>query len=281
MLKGVDKEMKEEVKAYVVTSGKGGVGKTTVTANIGAALALLGYKVVLVDADVGLRNLDLVLGLENKIIFDVSDVIEGRCRSYKQALIKDKRFSQGSLYLLPAPQTKQKEDIEPQAFKNVIQEIKNDFDFIFIDCPAGIEHGFKMSVYAADEAIVVTTPDLSSIRDADRVIATLESLERFSPKLVINRLKKHMVKKSQMLSVEDILETLKIDLLGIIPDDEYITISTNHGEPVVLNKSKPLAKYFINIAKRLVDPSVSIENPFNDSNLIEKIASLVGIRKKL
>jgi len=273
--------MKEEVKAYVVTSGKGGVGKTTVTANIGAALALLGYKVVLVDADVGLRNLDLVLGLENKIIFDVSDVIEGRCRSYKQALIKDKRFNQGSLYLLPAPQTKQKEDIEPQAFKNVIQEIKNDFDFIFIDCPAGIEHGFKMSVYAADEAIVVTTPDLSSIRDADRVIATLESLERFSPKLVINRLKKHMVKKSQMLSVEDILETLKIDLLGIIPDDEYITISTNHGEPVVLNKSRPLAKYFINVAKRLVDPSVSIENPFNDSNLIEKIVSLVGLRKKL
>jgi len=281
MLKGVDGEMNEEVKAYVVTSGKGGVGKTTVTANIGAALALLGYKIVLVDADVGLRNLDLVLGLENKIIFDVSDVIEGRCRSYKQALIKDKRFNQGSLYLLPAPQTKQKEDIEPQAFKNVIQEIKNDFDFIFIDCPAGIEHGFKMAVYAADEAIVVTTPDLSSIRDADRVIATLESLERFSPKLVINRLKKHMVKKSQMLSVEDILETLKIDLLGIIPDDEYITISTNHGEPVVLSKSKPLAKYFINIAKRLVDPSVSIENPFNDSNFIEKIVSLVGIRKKL
>jgi len=187
--------MKENTKAYVVTSGKGGVGKTTVTANIGAALAFLGYKVVLIDADVGLRNLDLVLGLENKIIFDISDVIEGRCRSYKQALIKDKRFTQGSLYLLPAPQTKQKEDIDPQGFKDVVQEIKNDFDFVFIDCPAGIEHGFKMSVYAADEAIVVTTPDLSSIRDADRVIATLESLERFSPKLVINRLKKHMVKK--------------------------------------------------------------------------------------
>ena len=274
--------MKDGVRAYVVTSGKGGVGKTTVTANIGATLAFLGYKVILIDADVGLRNLDLVLGLENKIIFDISDVIEGRCRSYRQALIRDKRFTNGALYLLPAPQTKQKEDIDPEGFRNVVQEMKNDFDFVFIDCPAGIEHGFKMSVYAADDAIVVTTPDLSAIRDADRVIATLESFEgKFSPKLIINRLKKYMVKKSQMLSVEDILETLRVDLLGIIPEDEYITISTNQGEPVVLNKSRPLAKYFMNIAKRLVDPTVPLENPFYEGNIIEKIASLVGIKKKV
>lgn len=264
-------------RSIVVTSGKGGVGKTTITANVGTALALLNYQVVLVDADVGLRNLDLILGLENRIVFDLSDVIENRCRSYKQALIKDKRV--GNLFLLPAPQTKQKEDIPLDKFKELIEEIKQEFDFVIIDCPAGIEHGFKMSANAAEEAIVVTTPDLSSIRDADRVIANLEAMGKNSTKLIINRMKKHMVKKSQMLSIEDILETLNIELLGIIPDDEYITISTNNGEPVVLNKTKPLYKYFNNIANRLVDPSIPIENPFNEGNIFQKFASLVGLKK--
>lgn len=265
-------------RTIVVTSGKGGVGKTTITANIGSALALLNYQVLLVDADVGLRNLDLVLGLENRIVFDLLDVIEKRCRSYKQALIRDKRIN--NLFLLPAPQTKQKEDVPIDKFKELIEEIREDFDFIIIDCPAGIEHGFRISASAAEEAIVVTTPDMSSIRDADRVIANLESMEKKSTKLIINRLKKHMVKKSQMLSIEDIIETLNIELLGIIPDDEYITISTNNGEPVVLNKTKPLFKYFNNIAQRIIDPSIPIENPLNEGNILQKFASLVGIKKK-
>ncbi len=269
--------MEKLKRSIVVTSGKGGVGKTTITANIGAALANMNYGVVLVDADVGLRNLDLVLGLENRIVFDLLDVIENRCRSYKQALIKDKRI--GNLYLLPAPQTKQKEDVPIEKFKELIEEIRNDFDFVIIDCPAGIEHGFKMSAEAAIESIVVTTPDLSSIRDADRVIATLESMEKNPPKLIINRLKKHMVKKSQMLSIEDILETLNVELLGVVPDDEYITISTNNGEPVVLNKTKPLYKYFHNIAQRIIDPQVALENPFNEGNIFQKFASLVGLKK--
>jgi len=265
-------------RSIVVTSGKGGVGKTTTAANIGASLAYLGYKVLLVDADVGLRNLDLVLGMENKIVFDLLDVIEKRCRSYKQAIIKDKRID--NLYLLPAPQTKQKEDIPIDKFKELIDEIKKDFDFVMIDCPAGIEHGFKMSINAAEESIVVTTPDLSSIRDADRVIANIEAAEKLPPKLVINRLKKHMIKKSQMLSIEDILDTLNVELLGIIPDDEYITISTNNGEPVILNKSKTLYKYFLNIANRLLDPSIPIENPLDEGNILKKLALLVGIKKE-
>lgn len=273
----MEKKDKKLQRSIVVTSGKGGVGKTTITANVGASLANLNYQVVLVDADVGLRNLDLVLGLENRIVFDILDIIENRCRSYKQALIKDKRI--GNLYLLPAPQTKQKEDVPIEKFIQLIDEIKQDFDFVLIDCPAGIEHGFKMSAEAAEEAIVVTTPDLSSIRDADRVIANLESMQKKSTKLIINRLKKHMVKKSQMLSIEDILETLNIDLLGIVPDDEYITVSTNNGEPVVLNKNKPLYKYFNNIAQRIIDPSIPIENPFKESNIFQKFANLVGLKK--
>ncbi|MEN3014964.1 MAG: septum site-determining protein MinD [bacterium] len=269
--------MEKLKRTIVVTSGKGGVGKTTVTANIGAILGTMNYQVVLVDADVGLRNLDLILGLENRIVFDLLDVIENRCRSYKQALIKDKRIP--NLFLLPAPQTKQKEDVPIEKFKALIDEIKEEFDFVLIDCPAGIEHGFKMSALAAEEAIVVTTPDLSSIRDADRVIANLESMQKKSTKLIINRVKKHMVKKLQMLSIEDILETLNIELLGIIPDDEYITISTNNGEPLALNKTKPLYKYFHNIAQRIIEPNIPIENPFNQSNLLEKFVSLVGFKK--
>ncbi|MFN3478569.1 MAG: septum site-determining protein MinD [bacterium] len=264
-------------RTIVVTSGKGGVCKTTITANIGGALALLGMNVLLVDADVGLRNLDLVLGLENRIVFDLLDVIEKRCRSYKQAIIKDKRIN--NLFLLPSPQTKQKEDVPLEKFKELINEIREDFDFVIIDCPAGIEHGFKMSAISAEEAIVVTTPDMSSIRDADRVIANLESMEKKSTKLIINRFKKHMVKKSQMLSVEDIIETLNIEILGIIPDDEYITISTNNGEPVVLNKTKPLFKYFNNIAQRIIDPNIPTGNPLEEGNILLKFANLVGIRK--
>lgn len=270
--------MEKLKRTVVVTSGKGGVGKTTITANIGGALALLGMNVLLVDADVGLRNLDLVLGLENRIVFDLLDVIEKRCRSYKQALIKDKRIN--NLFLLPASQTKQKEDVPTEKFKELINEVREDFDFVIIDCPAGIEHGFKMSAMAAEEAIVVTTPDMSSIRDADRVIANLESMEKKSTKLIINRFKKHMVKKSQMLSVEDIIETLNIELLGIIPDDEYVTISTNNGEPVILNRTKPLFKYFNNIAQRLIDPKVPMENPLDEGNILLKFANLVGIKRK-
>lgn len=203
-------------EAIVVTSGKGGVGKTTTSANIGTALALLGKKVCLVDTDIGLRNLDVVMGLENRIIYDLIDVAEGRCR-LNQALVKDKRFDE--LYMLPAAQTKDKNAISPEQVKDIILELKKEYEYIIIDCPAGIEQGFKNAIAGADHAIVVTTPEHAAVRDADRIIGLLESSDVSSPKLVVNRIRPNMVKSGDMLDVEDILQVLNIDLIGIVPED--------------------------------------------------------------
>ncbi|MGL4687382.1 MAG: septum site-determining protein MinD, partial [Fusobacteriaceae bacterium] len=215
-------------KILVVTSGKGGVGKTTTTANLGAGLAMLQKKVLLVDMDIGLRNLDVVIGLENRIVFDLVDVIEGRCKA-KSAMIKDKRCP--SLYLLPAAQSKDKNDVTPEQVKELINSLKEDFDYIILDCPAGIEQGFKNAIIAADEAYVVTTPEVSAVRDADRIIGLLEANDIKNPKLIINRIRMNMVKEGNMLSVEDIVDILAVEIIGIIPDDENIVISTNKGEP--------------------------------------------------
>ena len=235
-------------RRIVVTSGKGGVGKTTTTANVGAALAQRGRRVVLVDADIGLRNLDLVLGLEKRIVFDIVEVVEERCQ-LRQALIRDKRFGEG-LAILPAAQTRDKTAVSENQFAKVIDDLAEICDYVIIDCPAGIEHGFRNAIAGAREAIIVTTPEVSAIRDADRVIGKLN--ERGLPlRLIVNRLRPEMVRSGDMLSVEDVCEILSAELLGIVPDDEEIIDTTNRGEPIVLSGENRLAAIYGKIARRL------------------------------
>lgn len=243
-------------EAIVVTSGKGGVGKTTTTANLGTALALQGKKVCLVDTDIGLRNLDVILGLENRIIYDLVDVIEGRCKIH-QALVKDKRF-EDKLFLLPAAQTTDKNAVHPEQMKALITELKRDYDFILIDCPAGIEQGYKNAVAGADRAIVVTTPEISAVRDADRIIGLLEKEDIEPPKLIINRIKRQLMASGDALDVNDITTHLSIDLLGIVLDDENVISSSNKGEPVVMDPSNNAAIGYRNIARRILGESVPL-----------------------
>ena len=234
-------------RRIVLTSGKGGVGKTTTTANLGAALAKAGKRVVLVDADIGLRNLDLVLGLEKRIVFDLVEVVEGRCQ-LRQALIKDKRFE--SLSILPAAQTRDKTAVSELQFAEVITQLAEMCDYVLIDCPAGIEHGFRNAIAGAAEAIVVTTPEVSAIRDADRVIGKLR--ERGLPlRLLVNRIRPEMVRSGDMMSVEDVCEILSAELVGIVPDDEDVIDTTNRGEPTVLVPDSRLGAIFEKIARRL------------------------------
>ena len=255
-------------RVIVITSGKGGVGKTTTTANIGASLAEKGHKVLLIDTDIGLRNLDVVMGLENRIVYDLIDVIEERCR-ISQALIKDKRCP--NLVLLPAAQIRDKNDVNADQMKELISSPKDSFDYILIDCPAGIEQGFKNAIAAANEAIVVTTPEVSATRDADRIIGLLEAAGIKNPRLVINRLRIDMVKDKNMLSVEDILDILAVKLLGVVPDDENVVISTNKGEPLVYKGDSLAAKAFKNIASRIEGVEVPLLDLDIKMSILEKI----------
>ena len=240
-------------EVIVVTSGKGGVGKTTTTANVGTGLAKLGYSVVLIDTDIGLRNLDVVMGLENRIVYNLVDVVEGNCR-IKQALIKDKKYS--NLFLLPSAQTRDKTSVSPEQMKKLTDELREEFDYIILDCPAGIEQGFKNAIAGADRVVIVTTPEVSAIRDADRIIGLLEANEIKKMELIINRIRMDMVKRGDMMSQEDVVDILAIDLLGIVPDDENIVIATNQGEPLV--GSDCLAgKAYMNICKRILGEEVS------------------------
>ena len=232
----------------VVTSGKGGVGKTTATANLGAALALRGRSVAVVDTDIGLRNLDVVLGLENRIVYDLVDVVEGRCR-LNQALVRDKHTNE--LYLIPAAQTRDKSALKPEHMKELVNDLKERFEYILIDCPAGIEQGFQNAIIAADRAIVVTTPEVSAIRDADRVIGLLEAAELPTPDLVINRIRPGMVKEGDMMDHEDILDLLSVKLIGMVPDDDGIIVSTNKGLPVVHNKKSLSGEAYRRVAARI------------------------------
>ena len=257
-------------KVFVVTSGKGGVGKTTTTANIGTALAMDGHKVVLLDADIGLRNLDLIMGLENRVVYDLVNVIEGKCR-LKQALIKDKRHK--DLYMLPAAQTRDKDAISAEQMKNLCDELRKEFDYILIDCPAGIEQGFKNAIAGADEAIVVTTPDVSAVRDADRIIGLLEANEITEPQLIVNRLRIDMVKNGNMMSVEDIVELLATKLLGVVPDDQEIIITSNKGEPAAMNSKSSIGTAYKNIALRIQGHQVPLMELEPDS-FIKKIKKL-------
>ncbi len=258
-------------EVIVITSGKGGVGKTTTTANIGTGLALLGKNVAIVDADIGLRNLDVVMGLENRIVYDLVDVAEGNCR-LKQALIRDKRYP--TLHLLPAAQTRDKNAVSPEQMKVLCEELKQEFDFVLIDCPAGIEQGFKNAVAGADRAIVVTTPEVSAVRDADRIIGLLYAEGLTAPKLIVNRIRQHMVKKGDMMNIDDIVDILAIDLIGIVPDDEYIVVSTNRGEPAVASADSQAGKAYQNIVQRLMGaevPFLNLDEPQNFWGRMKKI----------
>ncbi len=243
-------------RAIVITSGKGGVGKTTTTANVGAALAKRGRNVVLVDTDIGLRNLDLVLGVEKRIVFDLVDVVEGRCQ-IRQALIRDKRLP--TLALLPAAQTREKEAVGEAHIKRVIDELAEHNDYVLIDCAAGIEHGFRMAIAGAREAIVVTTPEVSAIRDADRVVGKLNAAG-LPLRLIVNRVRPEMVKTGDMLSVDDVCDVLSAELLGIVPDDEDVIDTTNRGEPLALDDSKRVAAIYDKIARRLDGEVVPFTN---------------------
>lgn len=259
-------------EVYVITSGKGGVGKTTTTANLGTALSMAGKKVVLVDADIGLRNLDLVMGLENRVVYDLVNVAEGTCR-LKQALIKDKR--QKELYMIPAAQTRDKDAVSEEQMKQLCEELKKEFDYILIDCPAGIEQGFKNAVAGADKAIVVTTPEVSAVRDADRIIGLLEASGLNEPKLIINRLRPGMVKKGEMMDVDDIIELLAIPIIGVVPDDESIIVTTNKGEPVVMAEKSKTGQAYRNIAKRVMGEQIPLLN-LDDESFLDKFKKLFG-----
>jgi septum site-determining protein MinD len=243
-----EEQQSTQGRVITITSGKGGVGKTTTTANIGAALAALERSVVLIDADIGLRNLDIVLGLENRIVYDLVDIVEGNCR-LRQALIRDKRLK--TLHLIPAAQTREKDAVSPQQMKALCEELRRQFDYVLLDSPAGIEQGFKNSLAGADEVIVVTNPEVSSVRDADRIIGLVEAAELPSPRLIVNRLDPELVRRGDMMTVEDVTEILAVDLLGVVPDDETIVSSTNRGEPASLDPDSRAGQAFRNIASRL------------------------------
>ena len=260
-------------KVLTITSGKGGVGKTTATANIGVALAALGQKVVCLDSDIGLRNLDVVLGLENRIVYDLVDVVEGRAR-LRQAMIKDKRLPE--LYLIPAAQTRDKTAVSPSDMVRVCDELRPEMDWILIDSPAGIERGFRNAIAATDTALIVTNPEVSAVRDADRIIGLLEAEEKGPGKLIINRIKPELVERGDMLDTDDVLEILAVELLGLIPEDESVLIATNRGNPAALEPKSKAGQAFRNIARRLLGEEVPFPSLDGTDNLRKKLSRLIG-----
>ena len=259
-------------KVITITSGKGGVGKTTTTANLGIALAMLSQRVVTVDADIGLRNLDVVMGLENRIVYDLVDTVEGHCR-LRQALVRDKRLSE--LYLLPAAQKRDKDAVNPEQMIELCDQLRPDFDFILIDSPAGIEQGYRNAVAPADEVIIVTTPEVSAVRDADRIVGLVEAEEKGPARLIINRLDANMVRRGQMLGTEDVIELLAIELLGIVPEDKEIIVSSNQGTPVALNGRTPSGQAFRNIAGRLMGQDIPFMALKDTSGILQIFGRLI------
>lgn len=263
-------------EAIVITSGKGGVGKTTTTANLGTALALMDKKVCLIDTDIGLRNLDVVMGLENRIIYDIVDVIEERCR-LNQALIQDKRFE--FLSLLPAAQTTDKSAVTSEGMASIITELKREYDYIIIDCPAGIEQGFQSAIAGADKAIVVTTPEKSSVRDGDRIIGLLEQKEGMErPRLIINRIRNHMMESGDMMDIDDIVNVLSIDLIGIVIDDDEVIKASNQGEPVALHPTTKASIAYRNIARRILGETVPLQPLEDDKGVFQRVKNFFGLK---
>ena len=259
-------------KVVTITSGKGGVGKTTIAANLGAALASLGKRVVCIDADIGLRNLDVVLGLENRIVYDLVDVIEGRCR-LRQAMIRDKHNQ--DLFLIPAAQTRDKSAVSPSDMVRLSDELRRDHDWILIDSPAGIERGFRNAIAPSDDVYVITNPEVSAVRDADRIIGLVEAEEKGPPKLIINRINPIMVKKGDMISPDDIVELLAIELIGIVPEDSNVLVSTNRGNPVSLDGKSPAGEAFRNIARRMIGEDVPYLDLYKSKNFFIRIGNLI------
>lgn len=260
-------------KVITITSGKGGVGKTTTAANLGIALAALDQKVVCIDTDIGLRNLDVVLGLENRIVYDLVDVIEGRCR-LTQAMIRDRRLE--NLHLIPAAQTRDKSAVAPGDMVRLCDELRPMADWVIIDSPAGIERGFRNALAPSDEVLVVTNPEVSSLRDADRIVGLIEAEEKGPAKLIINRINLGMVKRGDMLSVTDVIELLAIPLIGIIPEDESVLISTNRGQPVALNGKSKAGLAFSNIGRRLMGEEVPWLELNGRTGIITRLGKLLS-----
>ncbi len=265
-------------RVITITSGKGGVGKTTSSANLGTALAQQGAKVVVIDADIGLRNLDAVMGLENRIVYDIVDVVEGRA-PVRKALIRDKHFPE-HLSLLPASQTRDKDSVNQDDMIELTNQLRADYDFVFIDSPAGIESGFRNAIAGADEVIIVTTPEVSAVRDADRIVGLVEAADKGKPRLIINRIKARMVNRGEMLSIEDVLQILAIDLIGVVPDDELIVPATNRGEVVVLDKTSPAGRSFDEIARRIRGEDVPFTPLTEHVGLFERLFGALGWRPR-
>jgi len=259
-------------KVITITSGKGGVGKTTATANIGAALAQLGKKTICLDADIGLRNLDVVLGLENRIVYDLVDVVEGRCR-LRQAMIRDKRLPE--LYLIPAAQTRDKSSVSPSDMIKLCEDLRSEADYVIVDSPAGIERGFRNAIAGADDIIIITNPEVAAVRDADRIVGLIEAEEKGPPSLILNRINPNLVQRGDMLAAEDVLELLAIELIGLVPEDESVLVSTNRGVPIVLENKSRAGKAFHNIAKRLLGNDVPFMDLDTDSGLLERLSRFI------
>jgi septum site-determining protein MinD len=259
-------------RVITITSGKGGVGKTTTTANLGVALAMLGQRVVTIDADIGLRNLDVVMGLENRIVYDLVDAVEGHCR-LRQALIRDRRLSE--LYLLPAAQKRDKSAVTPDQMIEISDQLRHEFDFILIDSPAGIEQGYRNAVAPADRVVIVTTPEVSAVRDADRIVGLVEAEGKGPASLIINRLNADMVRRGDMLSTHDVVELLAIDLLGIVPEDKEIIVSTNRGMPVALDGKTSSGQSFRNIAGRLLGQDIPFMALKEPAGVLERLARFI------
>jgi len=263
-------------RVITITSGKGGVGKTTITANLAVALALLGRHVTAIDADIGLRNLDVIMGMESRIIYDIVDVVEGRCHLY-QALIRDKRLP--GLHLLPASQTHDKTAVNAEDMVAICQELKGDNDFVLIDSPAGIEHGFQNAISGADEIIIVTTPEVSAVRSADRIIGLIEATGKGPGRLIINRLKPAMVRRGDMLDTFDVIEFLAIELLGVAPEDEAIIVAANRGIPLAYEQSTPASRAFHNIARRLLGEEVPFMSIFEQpDSILNRLRRLMHLK---